>query len=277
LLTRSNYTERTGVSPAAHAQLATKSNYVNILTGYGTTLLGLSPHAILSTTGAASARNSLPGPGENRRTSHKAAEQKRRDSLKMCFEELRHILPPIPPDQDDDYKRPGEGNVGGQRNGDVDPINPNKGISKVALLRKSNEYVLHLHVRLARRDGVIELLRERVRELSRKLGHDEIVGGIEGVDFGSVDPEDEEPFGPIVLPFGEEGEGEEAFNNEGGEGDQGDRDAEQTAGEYEPSDSRRQSTNANTRARRRESSSGSSGRMTGQEMAVDGDSDERID
>jgi hypothetical protein len=103
---------------------------------------------------------------EDRKTSHKHAEQRRRDSLKMCFEELRRILPYIPPEEDEDApKRPGEGNVGGQRSGTVDPHNPNKGVSKVALLRKSNEYILKLHGRIARRDGAIAALRARLARL----------------------------------------------------------------------------------------------------------------
>lgn len=84
---------------------------------------------------------------DTRKSSHKVAEQRRRDSLKLCFEELRFILPPINPDEDEDFnggpgsRRPGENNVGGQRgkNYTVDPQHPNKGISKVAMLRKSNE------------------------------------------------------------------------------------------------------------------------------------------
>lgn len=84
---------------------------------------------------------------DSRKSSHKVAEQRRRDSLKLCFEELRFILPPINPDEDEDFnggpgsRRPGENNVGGQRgkNYTVDPRHPNKGISKVAMLRKSNE------------------------------------------------------------------------------------------------------------------------------------------
>lgn len=90
--------------------------------------------------------------GETRKSSHKVAEQRRRDSLKLCFEELRFILPPINPDEDEDFagdrKRPGENNVGGQRgkSHSIDPKHPNKGISKVALLRKSNECELRLLV-----------------------------------------------------------------------------------------------------------------------------------
>ena len=106
---------------------------------------------------AATSTTSVPEPGEDpnspevspnptsdgRKSSHKFAEQRRRDSLKVCFEDLRFILPPINPDDDEDFvgKRPGENNVGGQRgkSHSIDPKHPNKGISKVALLRKSNE------------------------------------------------------------------------------------------------------------------------------------------
>lgn len=90
---------------------------------------------------------------DSRKSSHKVAEQRRRDSLKLCFEELRFILPPINPDEDEDFysgpgsRRPGENNVGGQRgkNYTVDPQHPNKGISKVAMLRKSNECKLSIY------------------------------------------------------------------------------------------------------------------------------------
>lgn len=86
-------------------------------------------------------------PTDTRKSSHKVAEQRRRDSLKLCFEELRFILPPLTMEECDDEfvsgmgKRPGENNVGGQRGkaSAVDPKHPNKGVSKVALLRKSNE------------------------------------------------------------------------------------------------------------------------------------------
>ncbi|KAK0542871.1 hypothetical protein OC845_006405 [Tilletia horrida] len=151
--------------------------------------------------------------GESRRTSHKAAEQKRRDSLKFCFDELRGYLPNITLDED----APGGSTLcsdgfaqdAGEEGFDWDevrrvklqqemgilPIMPsrpgvppppppeyttaprgsierhhrqeremaarrmaNKGISKVALLRHSNEYLVRLKKRLERREERIEVL-----------------------------------------------------------------------------------------------------------------------
>lgn len=101
---------------------------------------------------------------EDRRTSHRAAEQRRRDSLKLCFEELRPLLPHIPPEEDEEAaasRRPGEGNVAGQRTAGMDPRFPNKGVSKVALLRKSNAYIAALEKRIRARDEAIRGLCER--------------------------------------------------------------------------------------------------------------------
>lgn len=130
---------KTGKRAAAQAAtMAAKEAAANEMDG-----VEISPFLGAHASGSASTTAPSTGGGETRKSSHKVAEQRRRDSLKLCFEELRFILPPINPDEDEDYvgKRPGENNVGGQRGKSqaMDPKHPNKGISKVALLRKSNE------------------------------------------------------------------------------------------------------------------------------------------
>jgi hypothetical protein len=74
------------------------------------------------------------------------------------------LLPYIPPEEDEEStatKRPGEGNVAGQRTNGFDPRNPNKGVSKVALLRKSNAYIAALERRLRARDNALAELKQR--------------------------------------------------------------------------------------------------------------------
>ncbi|KAF9924088.1 hypothetical protein FBU30_005901 [Linnemannia zychae] len=106
-----------GVSPSeAMARLASKSNYQNILDG-DHTALGLSYNT------------DLHSGIELRRTSHKAAEQKRRDSLKNCFDDLRQMIPNI----------------------------QEKSPSKVFLLKKSFDYICNLKAEVANRD--LELAR----------------------------------------------------------------------------------------------------------------------
>ncbi|KAK3825876.1 MAG: hypothetical protein J3Q66DRAFT_328809 [Benniella sp.] len=101
-----------GVSTSeAMARLASKSNYQHILDG-DHTALGLSYSS------------DLHSGIELRRTSHKAAEQKRRDSLKHCFDDLREMIPNI-----------------------VD-----KAPSKVFLLKKSFDYICTLKSDIAQRD-----------------------------------------------------------------------------------------------------------------------------
>ncbi|KAF9098742.1 hypothetical protein BGX29_007464 [Mortierella sp. GBA35] len=108
-----------GVSPSeAMARLASKSNYQNILDG-DHTALGLSYNT------------DLHSGIELRRTSHKAAEQKRRDSLKNCFDDLRQMIPNI----------------------------QEKSPSKVFLLKKSFDYICNLKAEVANRD--LELARVR--------------------------------------------------------------------------------------------------------------------
>jgi hypothetical protein len=142
-------------------------------------------------------KNDKELPPDNRRSSHKVAEQKRRDSLKLCFDELRRILPPILPYTDEQDRRPGDGNVGGQRHGEIDPDNPNKGVSKVALLRRSNEYLGILRERIDRRDRAISSLRSQLSQMREQFGREELgedeeeVPGLD-LDLDNLDKEEKQ-------------------------------------------------------------------------------------
>lgn len=118
---------------------------------------------------------------ESRRTSHKAAEQKRRDSLKFCFDELRGLLPAITLDEE----APNGsllGPDGSEEDVTAEGFEPaevgdpeqahaaNKAISKVALLRHSNEYLVRLKKRLERRDQALQVCRKEISELREQLG-----------------------------------------------------------------------------------------------------------
>ena len=109
-----------------------------------------------------------------RKTSHKAAEQKRRDSLKTSFDELRLLLPPVPllpEDGGDEPPLPGSMPPRGPPKGDAD--GPNRGVSKLALLRCGNGYIRELKEQVARRDREIDVLRDEVRRLKLALGEEE--------------------------------------------------------------------------------------------------------
>lgn len=125
-----------------------------------------------------------------RKTSHKAAEQKRRDSLKTTFDDLRKLLPPI--------ALPNEA-----ANADIDPTSPlihptapllpgalpprgppkaggegpNKGVSKLQLLICGNEYIRVLKARVERRDEEVERLRREVGRLRVLVEEGGSVGG----------------------------------------------------------------------------------------------------
>ncbi|KAJ6588910.1 hypothetical protein B0H19DRAFT_1101926 [Mycena capillaripes] len=113
---------------------------------------------------ASSSRQSHP-PVQVRKTSHKAAEQKRRDSLKTTFDELRGLLPPLPLPSDitDEPVLPGAlpprgpPKAGGE--------GPNKGVSKLQLLMCGNDFIRQLIGRVERRDDEIGRLRREVAHL----------------------------------------------------------------------------------------------------------------
>ncbi|KAJ2723142.1 hypothetical protein GGI07_002845 [Coemansia sp. Benny D115] len=108
-----------GLEADVVTRLATKSNYQNILEG-NSEFLGLKY------------RGEFKTGLERRRTNHKQAEQKRRDSLKLCFEDLKGRLTGLDP----------------------------KLISKIYLLRKANAFIDSLKrtnealARAAREHGV---------------------------------------------------------------------------------------------------------------------------
>ena len=119
-------------------------------------------------------------PLQVRKTSHKAAEQKRRDSLKTTFDDLRGLLPPISlpelPSPSDDPNNPvparpllpgalpprGPPKAGGE--------GPNKGVSKLQLLICGNDYIRALKGRVDRRDAEIVKLRKEVGRLRERVG-----------------------------------------------------------------------------------------------------------
>lgn len=107
-----------------------------------------------------------------RKTSHKAAEQKRRDSLKTSFDDLRLLLPPIPlPSEEgypDDPILPGAMPPRGPPKGNAD--GPNRGVSKLQLLRCGNDYIRRLKGRVERRDEEIDILRKEIGKLRIAAG-----------------------------------------------------------------------------------------------------------
>lgn len=136
---------------------------------------------------------------DQRRTSHKAAEQKRRDSLKYCFDELRTLLPAITVDDSvpggsmlgpdgTSEDRLAEGfdpesivNATSGEN-DVTGMPPrgynseqareaNRAVAKVLLLRHSNEYLIRLKRRIERRDLAVQSLSQEVVRLRALLAN----------------------------------------------------------------------------------------------------------
>lgn len=111
-------------------------------------------------------------PLQVRKTTHKDAEQKRRDSLKTSFDDLRVLLPPIPlPSEEgfpDEPILPGAMPPRGPPKGNVD--GPNRGVSKLQLLRCGNDYIRRLNGRVERRDAEIDLLRKEISKLHLVLG-----------------------------------------------------------------------------------------------------------
>lgn len=115
------------------------------------------------------------------RKSHKDAEQKRRDSLKTAYDDLRTLLPPIPLPSDDNFPDEpilpgalpprGPPKAGGE--------GPNKGVSKLQLLRCGNDYIRTLKARIDRRDTEIATLRREVLRLRAFAGEEALKGDVD--------------------------------------------------------------------------------------------------
>lgn len=139
-------------------------------------------------------------PPEVRKSSHKQAEQRRRDSLKAGFDELRLLLPPINAEAlDPETGEPIPGSSAPRllpKSSLVPDSNPNKAVSKVALLKYSNEYIGRLHGKVERRDNYIDLLKEAIRSCRNLagLGPDEQLDELLDYAFEDED-EDEIPTG----------------------------------------------------------------------------------
>ena len=127
--------------------------------------------------------------GETRKSSHKIAEQRRRDSLKSGFDELRLLLPPINTEAlDAETGEPLPGSSAPRllpKSTLVPDDNPNRGVSKVALLKFSNEYIVRLHDKVEKRDNYIDKLRDEIRRL--RIGEGEEVRGDDGEDLLEMD------------------------------------------------------------------------------------------
>ncbi len=161
----------------------------------------------------------LPQPTlQVRKTSHKAAEQKRRDSLKTSFDDLRLLLPPIPLPSEEGYPDepilPGAMPPRGPPKGNAD--GPNRGVSKLQLLRCGNDYLRRLKGRVERRDDEIDKLRKEIRRLRIVVGSEYMQTEEEGDGQEPIDLEkdldaEESSLGPLgrypgTLYEGDEGD-----------------------------------------------------------------------
>jgi len=140
----------------------------------GLPLISPGPKPILpaGSTTTLNSSTTLSPPAPVTRKSHKDAEQKRRDSLKAAYDDLRTLLPPIPLPSDDNF--PDEPILPGALPPRGPPKagseGPNKGVSKLQLLRCGNDFIRTLKGRVDRRDTEIATLRREVLRLRAFAG-----------------------------------------------------------------------------------------------------------
>lgn len=138
---------------AARTLLTTKSNYENLKEGKAKSLGIDFPITIQSGI-------------ENRRSAHKAAEQKRRDTLKQSFDALRSEILDVMVDQDETDMEKDQ--VRSIKEKDV------KQMSKVVLLQHSYEYILKLKTDNRNKDEKMHKMQEELLSLRQKLGLPEV-------------------------------------------------------------------------------------------------------
>ncbi|KAK0203816.1 hypothetical protein DFS33DRAFT_1488079 [Desarmillaria ectypa] len=126
-----------------------------------------------------------------RKKTHKFAEQKRRDSLKTTFDDLRGLLPPIPLPSDNKYPLdepvlPGALPPRGPPKAGSE--GPNKGVSKLQLLMCGIDFIRQLRARVERRNEEITRLRQEVGRLRNVVvdtngGHGYFEENVDPVDL----------------------------------------------------------------------------------------------
>jgi hypothetical protein len=164
-------------------------------------------HKITRASKANKPNNEANIPLETKKSSHKAAEQKRRDSLKAGFDELRLLLPPINTEAlDPETGEPIPGSSAPRllpKSSLVPDDNPNKGVSKVALLKYSNEYIERMQAKLERRNNYIDLLKDAIQAIRLQAGMspDEHFNELLGYAFEDED-EEEQPTGASSAKLG---------------------------------------------------------------------------
>ncbi|KAF7729746.1 hypothetical protein EC973_003824 [Apophysomyces ossiformis] len=150
--------------------LATRSNYQNLMEGKAAALgIAFSPHI----------KSGL----EVRRTAHKAAEQKRRDSLKEWFDRLRReveegyvkqkagLVAKVSREQQNEVEVASSSNKPSDSQEDEDAeANGLKPLSKVLLLRYAYEYISTLKETVEKGEDRIKKLEEENKQLKESKG-----------------------------------------------------------------------------------------------------------
>ncbi|CAG8439467.1 7654_t:CDS:10 [Scutellospora calospora] len=141
-------------------KLASQSNYKNILEGTSKSL-GISY--------SSDVHSSL----ESRRTTHKAAEQKRRDSLKQSFDELKKVVPLHSVTSNNTKGNNNKNSNGNDRNvtkvKSCDSNGSLKNVSKLLLLKRAHDHIVELHQQTKEKDELIQKLTNELDELKIKL------------------------------------------------------------------------------------------------------------